>query len=56
MPNIVSNRLNSQFDFGGPSFSVSGEELSGIRALQIARHALEQGEIDAALVGAVDRW
>ena len=54
MPNIVSNRLNSQFDFCGPSFSVSGEELSGIRALHIARRALQQGEIDAALVGAVD--
>jgi 3-hydroxymyristoyl/3-hydroxydecanoyl-(acyl carrier protein) dehydratase len=54
MPNIVSNRLNSQFDFGGPSHSVSAEELSGIRALEIARRALEQGEIDAAVVGAVD--
>ena len=54
MPNIVSNRLNSQFDFCGPSLSVSSEELSGIRALQIARRALEHGEIDAALVAAVD--
>jgi 3-oxoacyl-(acyl-carrier-protein) synthase/3-hydroxymyristoyl/3-hydroxydecanoyl-(acyl carrier protein) dehydratase/1-acyl-sn-glycerol-3-phosphate acyltransferase len=54
MPNIVSNRLNSQFDFCGPSLSVSSEELSGIRALQIARRALQQGEIDAALVAAVD--
>ena len=54
MPNIASNRLNSQFDFCGPSLSVSGEELSGIRALQIARRALQEGEIDAALVGAVD--
>jgi 3-oxoacyl-(acyl-carrier-protein) synthase/3-hydroxymyristoyl/3-hydroxydecanoyl-(acyl carrier protein) dehydratase len=54
MPNIVSNRLNSQFDFCGPSLSVSGEELSGIHALRIARRALQQGEIDAALVAAVD--
>jgi len=54
MPNIVSNRLNSQFDFCGPSLSVSSEELSGIRALQIARRALQEGEIDAALVAAVD--
>ena len=54
MPNIVSNRLNSQFDFCGPSLSVSSEELSGIRALQIAGRALQQGEIDAALVAAVD--
>ena len=54
MPNIVSNRLNSQFDLCGPSLSVSSEELSGIRALHIARRALQQGEIDAALVAAVD--
>jgi len=54
MPNIVSNRLNSQFDFCGPSLSVSSEELSGIRALDIAWRALQQGEIDAALVAAVD--
>ena len=54
MPNIVANRLNSQFDFCGPSLSVSSEELSGIRALHIARRALEKGEIDAALVAAVD--
>ena len=54
MPNIVSNRLNSQFDFCGPSLSVSSEELSGVRALHIARRALQQGEIDAALVAAVD--
>jgi 3-oxoacyl-(acyl-carrier-protein) synthase/3-hydroxymyristoyl/3-hydroxydecanoyl-(acyl carrier protein) dehydratase len=54
MPNIVSNRLNSQFDFCGPSLSVCSEELSGIRALQMARRALQQGEIDAALVAAVD--
>jgi 3-oxoacyl-(acyl-carrier-protein) synthase/3-hydroxymyristoyl/3-hydroxydecanoyl-(acyl carrier protein) dehydratase len=54
MPNIVSNRLNSQFDFCGPSLSVSSEELSGIRALHIARRALQKCEIDAALVAAVD--
>jgi 3-oxoacyl-(acyl-carrier-protein) synthase/3-hydroxymyristoyl/3-hydroxydecanoyl-(acyl carrier protein) dehydratase len=54
MPNIVSNRLNSQFDFCGPSLSVSSEELSGIRVLQIARRALQEREIDAALVAAVD--
>jgi 3-oxoacyl-(acyl-carrier-protein) synthase/3-hydroxymyristoyl/3-hydroxydecanoyl-(acyl carrier protein) dehydratase/1-acyl-sn-glycerol-3-phosphate acyltransferase len=54
MPNIVSNRLNSQFDFCGPSLSVSSEELSGIRALQIACRALQRGEIDAAVVAAVD--
>ena len=54
MPNIPANRLNMQFDLGGPSYSVSAEELSGIRALEVASRALREHELDAALVGAVD--
>ncbi|MDQ3263752.1 MAG: 1-acyl-sn-glycerol-3-phosphate acyltransferase [Myxococcota bacterium] len=54
MPNIPANRLCSQFDLQAVGFTVSAEELSGVRALQLARWALERGEIDAALVGAVD--
>lgn len=54
MPNIVANRLNSQYDLAGPSFTVSAEERSGIDAVHIASAALVKGEIDAALVGASD--
>ncbi len=54
MPNIPANRLNAQLDLGGPSFTVSAEELSGIVALELAARALLAGELDAALVGAVD--
>ncbi len=54
MPNIPANRLNSQFDVAGPSFTVSSEELSGIVGLNIACRALRAGEVDAAMVGAVD--
>ena len=54
MPNIVANRLNSQFDFAGPSFTVSSEEHSGLDALSIATRALDARDIDAAVVGAVD--
>ncbi|MFT7503196.1 MAG: acyl transferase domain-containing protein/3-hydroxymyristoyl, partial [Gammaproteobacteria bacterium] len=54
MPNLVANRLNSQYDVSGPSFTVSGEEHSGLDALRIAARALRFGDIDAALVGAVD--
>ncbi|MEV4742502.1 beta-ketoacyl synthase N-terminal-like domain-containing protein [Streptomyces sp. NPDC049555] len=53
-PNIVANRINSQLDLAGPSFSVSCEEASGTAALRIAARALRAGEADAALVGAVD--
>ncbi|MDH4134495.1 MAG: hypothetical protein OEV31_06865, partial [Gammaproteobacteria bacterium] len=54
MPNIPANRINSQLDVAGPAFTVSAEEASGITALQLAARALRNGEIDAALVGAVD--
>lgn len=52
MPNIPANRVNSQLDVRGPSFTVSSEELSGVRALEIAKSWLTTGEIDAAIVGA----
>ncbi|MED5373175.1 MAG: beta-ketoacyl synthase N-terminal-like domain-containing protein [Myxococcota bacterium] len=54
MPNIPANRLNSQLDLGGPSMVVCSEELSGLRALNLAARALRKGETDAAVVGAVD--
>jgi len=54
MPNLVANRLNAQFDWHGQGYSVSSEELSGVTALQLAVRALRHGELDAALVGAVD--
>ena len=54
MPNIVANRLNSQFDLRGPSYTVSREQLSGTTALEMAARALRRGEIDAAVVAAVD--
>jgi acyl transferase domain-containing protein len=54
MPNIPANRINAQLNLLGPSHTVAAEELSGLRALEIAADALRCGEIDAALVGAVD--
>jgi 3-oxoacyl-(acyl-carrier-protein) synthase/3-hydroxymyristoyl/3-hydroxydecanoyl-(acyl carrier protein) dehydratase/1-acyl-sn-glycerol-3-phosphate acyltransferase len=54
MPNIPTNRLNSALDLGGPGVTVSEGEGSGGRALQLAARALRSGELDAALVGAVD--
>ena len=51
---IVASRVAREFRVGGPAFVVSGEEGSGLRALEAATRALQQGEIDRALVGAVD--
>lgn len=52
--NIVASRIAREFKIGGPSFTVSSEESSGIRALEIAVRMLQQHELDQALAGAVD--
>jgi PfaB family protein len=51
---IVASRIAREFRFGGPSFVVSAEELSGLRALEISMRMLQEGLTDAMLVGAVD--
>ena len=51
---IVASRVAREFHFGGPSFTLSSEETSGLRALEVAVRALQRGEIDRAVVGAVD--
>uniref|UniRef100_A0A7C2K169 Acyltransferase domain-containing protein n=1 Tax=Schlesneria paludicola TaxID=360056 RepID=A0A7C2K169_9PLAN len=51
---IVASRLAREFDVGGPSFTVSSDDASGAHALQIAIRALQQHEIDRAIVGAID--
>ena len=51
---IIASRIAREFRFGGPSFVVSGEESSGLRALEIGVRSLQQNETDTVLVGAVD--
>lgn len=51
---IVASRVAKEFLLGGPSFILSAEESSGIQALELATRAIQRGELDAALVGAVD--
>ena len=51
---LVASRIARELRIGGPSFSVSCDETSGTQALQIAALWLHRGELDAAVVGAVD--
>lgn len=51
---IVASRIAREFHFGGPSFTMSADELSGLRALDVAANAVARGELSMALVGAVD--
>jgi acyl transferase domain-containing protein/3-hydroxymyristoyl/3-hydroxydecanoyl-(acyl carrier protein) dehydratase len=54
MPNVPANRLNVLHDLRGLGFTVSSEELSGVDALRVAAGLLRRGELDLAIVGAVD--
>jgi PfaB family protein len=51
---IIASRIAREFGFGGPSFTVSGEETSGLRAVETAVRLLQRGETDIMLAGAVD--
>ena len=51
---MVASRIAREFRIGGPSFTVSCDETSGIQALAVAVEWLRRGELDAAIVGAVD--
>lgn len=54
MPNMPANRSNHQLNLLGPSFTLSAEELSGVVALDTACRALQQCDINLAVVAAVD--
>ena len=51
---IVASRVAREFRLGGPSYTISSEETSGTHALDVALRALAAGELDRAVVGAVD--
>lgn len=51
---IVASRIARAFRIGGASFTLSGEESSGLRALETGVRALQRSELDTAIVGAVD--
>ncbi len=51
---IVASRIARAFRIGGPGFTVSSEESSGLRALEAGVRALQRGELNTAIVGAVD--
>lgn len=51
---VVASRIAKNFHVGGPSFTLSSEENSGLRALEVAVRSLQEGSINRAIVGAVD--
>jgi PfaB family protein len=51
---MVASRVAREFQFGGPSFTVSCEAASGLKALAIGMSALQRQEADGFLIAAVD--
>jgi PfaB family protein len=52
--NVMASRISSIWDFSGPAFTVSSEENSTFKAIDIARMLLENREAEAVVVAAVD--
>ncbi len=52
--NIMASRISSLWDFSGPAFSISAEENSLSRALETAQLLLENENVEAVVVSAVD--
>jgi acyl transferase domain-containing protein/3-hydroxymyristoyl/3-hydroxydecanoyl-(acyl carrier protein) dehydratase len=53
---FVASRLARHLGAGGPAFTMSEEQDSGLRALREAINMLAAGEVDLALVGVVDTF
>ncbi|MDR0622768.1 MAG: hypothetical protein LBJ61_12990 [Deltaproteobacteria bacterium] len=53
---FVASRLARFLGLGGPAFTMSEEQDSGLRALREAINMLNEGAIDLALVGVVDTF
>ncbi len=51
---IIASRIAKEFKLGGPSFIVSSEDTSGIKALEIGIQSIQNNETDVFLAGAVD--
>ena len=52
--NIMACRISALWDFSGPSFTLSAQENSVFKALEVAQLFLSQQQVDAVVVGAVD--
>jgi acyl transferase domain-containing protein/3-hydroxymyristoyl/3-hydroxydecanoyl-(acyl carrier protein) dehydratase len=54
LASVAASRVAREFRLGGPSFTVSAEENSGLKALEAAVRALQRGEVDGAIASAAD--
>ncbi len=53
LASIAASRIARTYRCGGPAFTISALEHSGLAALEVAQSMLRSGEIDRAIVGSV---
>ncbi len=51
---IVASRIAREFQLGGPCFTISSGNSSGIKAIEVGINSLRSGETDIFLCGSVD--
>lgn len=52
--NIMASRIAALWDFSGPAFSVSSEENSVYRCVELAETLLQTSDLDAVIIASVD--
>ncbi|WP_439566175.1 PfaB family protein [Gloeocapsopsis crepidinum] len=52
--NTIASRISALWQFEAPAFTLTAEENSAFKALEVAQNLLLLGEVDAVVVGAVD--
>jgi acyl transferase domain-containing protein len=52
--NLMASIITSQWDFTGPSFTISAGENSVFKALEVAQQMLSNGDVEGVVLGAID--
>ena len=52
--NIMASRISALWDFSGPAFTVSSEENSVYRCVDIADNLLKTSDVEAVIIASVD--
>lgn len=53
--NLAASRISALWNFTGPAFTLSAQENSVYKAIEVARFLLDLGKVDAVVVGAIDQ-
>ena len=52
--NIMASRISALWDFSGPAFTVSAEENSAYRCVELAQNLFATSDVDAVIIAGVD--